>query len=84
MVFSPGNYGLNPSAILGVFQDPKTVILAVIVVGLSVVVMAGEWWSRRSGELYGLFMNRWVQLLLIAGIFFLSPSEESRFIYFNF
>tara|TARA_B110000881_G_scaffold111108_1_gene97560 strand:+ start:3802 stop:5163 length:1362 start_codon:yes stop_codon:yes gene_type:complete len=84
MVFSPGNYGLNPSAILGVFQDPKTVILAVIVVGLSVVVMAGEWWSRRSGELYGVFMNRWVQLLLIAGIFFLSPSEESRFIYFNF
>lgn len=84
MLFSPGKYGFGSVAILGIFQGPKTVILAVLTVGLTAGVMVGEFWSKKSGELYGLFLSRWVQLGLIAGIFFLSPSEESRFIYFNF
>ncbi len=84
MLASPSKYQLSPAAVLGIFDGPKTVILALMILALTGCVMIGEWYSKRSGELYGLFRNRWLQLALIAGIFFLAPASESRFIYFNF
>lgn len=81
---TPGDYQLGKDSILAIFEGPKTVILAAMMMVVAGAVAIGEWWSLRQGDCYAIFLNRWVQLLLIAGIFFLSPAKESRFIYFNF
>lgn len=84
LIVDPRGYGLSPAAVLAIFEGPKTVILAAVMIVVTTCLMVGEWASLRRGRLYGVFLNRWVQLALIAGIFFLSPANESGFIYFNF
>jgi len=77
-------YHLNASAILACFEGPKTALLAGFMAVLTAAVFVGEFFSQRKSAPYGLLLNRWVQLLLIAAICFLSPTRESAFIYFNF
>lgn len=80
----PRGYQVSPGNLMAVFEGPKTIILAGMMMALTGAVVVAEFLSLRKGACYALFLNRWVQLALIAGIFFLSPAKESGFIYFNF
>ncbi|MDA7882165.1 MBOAT family protein [Akkermansiaceae bacterium] len=85
LLANPEAYQLNLAGFVGMFDSAKSMILMAMMLGLTSLVFAGEWWSlRRSGMPYDLLLNRWIQLGLITGIFFLAPTSESSFIYFNF
>ncbi len=77
-------YQLSLEAMLVIFGDQKNLILAGVIVLLVILVMLAEEISLRRGVFYDVLLNRWVQLFLIVGIFFLSPAMEGGFIYFNF
>jgi len=84
LIINPSYYYLSPNAILKIFSSPKAIILMVMMIVLIIGMMLGEFYSLRKGEFYGVFLNRWIQLIMIAGIFLLAPANESGFIYFNF
>lgn len=84
VLLDPTAYPLHPSSLVGMFQDQKSLLLAVMMLALAGAMMVVEWWSLKRDSPYDILLNRWVLLGEIAAIFFLAPAQESPFVYFNF
>jgi len=65
-------------------MDVKSFILCFSVVMITILVLIGESISLKREKLYSVFLSNRILLLLIVCTFFMAPTEESSFIYFNF
>jgi len=69
-----------------IFGSGSDLVLALLILGISSVVLAAEGWSARRTELesYDFLKKTSVQVLQIFSIVLLAPMTQSGFIYFNF